>query len=243
MIGSRWWWHRHRFFHRQTRFYHCFQTIDKQFRWLAHHVVLHRIFKLDHITYIYTAVKQLIQTNNQLTLVNGPANRHKPPKPQLCKKCNCCWDGSSVASIFCIILWTAISTKWSFDNDRMLLIFWSSNECLYVCAGYYNAIKITNLSHFNNEYITTITSQEIRAETQPNLRLNTDIIHVFRFRPLNIWLTLPKQLILMLVSIDRVTLLDQATHSIHSIQMYVIRVPIIQNDRKLPTHKVINIYI
>lgn len=64
------------------------------------------------------------------TFVNGPANRHRPPKPQLCRKCNCCWDGSSVANIFCIILWTAISTTWSFETDKMLLIFWSSNECL-----------------------------------------------------------------------------------------------------------------
>lgn len=45
-----------------------------------------------------------------LGLVNGPANRQSPPKPQLCKKCNCCCDGSSVASIFCMILCMAINT-------------------------------------------------------------------------------------------------------------------------------------
>lgn len=67
---------------------------------------------------------------NWFTFVNGPAKRQRPPKPQLCRKCSCCCDGSSVASIFCIILWTAINTTWSLDTDRILLIFWSSNEWL-----------------------------------------------------------------------------------------------------------------
>lgn len=62
--------------------------------------------------------------------VNGPANLHKPPKPQLCRKCNCCWDGSSVASIFCIMLWMAFNTAWSLDAWRTWLIFWSNNAWL-----------------------------------------------------------------------------------------------------------------
>lgn len=65
-----------------------------------------------------------------LTFVNGPANRQRPPKPQLWRKCNCCCDGSSVANIFWIILCTAIKTNWSFETDNILLIFWSSKECL-----------------------------------------------------------------------------------------------------------------
>lgn len=65
-----------------------------------------------------------------LVFVNGPANRHNPPKPQLCRKCNCCCDASSVASMFWIILWMAFKMAWSLDIDRTLLIFWSSNEWL-----------------------------------------------------------------------------------------------------------------
>lgn len=73
----------------------------------------------------------LIQNIKQLTLVNGPAKRHKPPNPQLCKKCNGCWEASSVASMFCIILWTDASTIWSLDTLSTLFTFWSSREWLW----------------------------------------------------------------------------------------------------------------
>lgn len=69
-----------------------------------------------------------------LVFVNGPANRHKPPKPQLCKKCSCCCDGSSVANMFWIILWIALRMAWSFDMDSTLFIFWSSNEWLWIIS-------------------------------------------------------------------------------------------------------------
>lgn len=90
-----------------------------------------------------------------LVFVNGPANRHKPPKPQLCRKCNCCCDGSSVANIFWIILWIAFKTAWSFDMDSTLLIFWSSNEWLYCFQAeekkkqWKFIIKSVHSNHFN----------------------------------------------------------------------------------------------
>lgn len=43
----------------------------------------------------------------QLDLVKNPANLHKPPKPQLCRKCSCCWLVSSQLIMFSMILCTA----------------------------------------------------------------------------------------------------------------------------------------
>ena len=99
-------------------------------------------------------------------MVNGPANRHKPPKPQLCKKCNCCWDGSSVANIFWIILCTAIKTNWSLDTDKMLLIFWSSNEWLQQSINHY-ILKIKCIIKYMCTYIT---GKTLGKTTEPSAK-------------------------------------------------------------------------
>lgn len=65
-----------------------------------------------------------------ITFVNGPAKRHNPPKPHVCKKCNGCWFASSDCNIFSIILCTAAKTTLSVDVNNILLILWSSRECL-----------------------------------------------------------------------------------------------------------------
>ena len=36
----------------------------------------------------------------QFDLVKKPANRHRPPNPQLCRKCSCCCDVSSHEIMF-----------------------------------------------------------------------------------------------------------------------------------------------
>lgn len=75
---------------------------------------------------------QILNFRDQLlTFVKGPANLHNPPKPHDCRKWSGCWEASSDASMFWMMLWTAASTTWSFDDDKTLLIFWSSSEWLW----------------------------------------------------------------------------------------------------------------
>lgn len=74
--------------------------------------------------------KCLVNAIAYATLVNGPANLQSPPKPQDCKKWSGCCEESSDANIFWMMLWTAAKTTWSLDDERTLLIFWSSNEWL-----------------------------------------------------------------------------------------------------------------
>lgn len=119
-----------------------------------------------------------------LGLVNGPAKRQSPPKPQLCKKCNCCWDGSSVANIFWMILWMAIRTAWSFDIESTLLIFWSSNEWLNFVVIKLGLVQ--SVLRYPLLLQKRLTWLEKLAEIRPNLRPDIDIILAFHFR---LWCT------------------------------------------------------
>lgn len=108
-----------------------------------------------------------------LGLVNGPAKRQSPPKPQLCKKCNCCCDGSSVANIFWMILWMAIKTAWSFDIESTLLIFWSSSEWLNIEKKWKRISSIDRFflhSFFSIGHQTYITGNTRGKTTEPSAK-------------------------------------------------------------------------
>lgn len=145
--GRRRHWTR-RLLHRQTGLHHRLQAIHKQFGGLAHHIVLKDESRrnIDHLLNEWILVKPL--TGH--TLVKGPANRQSPPNPQLCIKCSVCCVGSSLANMFWMILWTAISTTWSLDTDRMLLIFWSSREWLERLNEYFNCTMTQVHNHLHD---------------------------------------------------------------------------------------------
>lgn len=71
-----------------------------------------------------------------------------------------------------------------------------------------------------------LTSQEILLGIPQILRLNTDIILGSPLRRTYTLPMLPKRLILVLALTDLESLRDLATHSIHSIRMIVIHVPV-----------------
>jgi len=101
VVGTRRGWHRGGFIAWQAGLNHGLQAVDKQLRGLTHHVVLQYVLIIKRCSTEYS---------KEPTLVKGPANRHSPPKPQLWRKWSCCWEGSSLASMFCIMLWTELST-------------------------------------------------------------------------------------------------------------------------------------
>lgn len=160
------------------------------------------------------------ETERKLTLglVNGPAKRQSPPKPQLCRKWSCCWDGSSVASMFWIILWMAISTAWSFEMDSTLLIFWSSSECLqgngWTC--YFTLVKWT---------LSRLTWRETLLEKRRSLLPNTGIAHASRSHRSCIW-RVSRGLWGQVPALrDLISLLDREEHSIRSTRTTSIPVP------------------
>lgn len=214
MVRSRWRWNRCRFFNWKTRFDHCFQAVDKQFGWLSHHIVLEGYHQRNFECWSW-------KDRMRRTFVNGPANRQRPPNPQLCRKCNCCCDASSVANIFCMILWTANKTSWSFDTDKMLFIFWSSSECLKTESAFVSVVCWVDLSAYS---IRTSQGRRVEKRLIPRLNIGTEL--AFLFHRWSISLVWPILLGLELAWTGLVVLLDPVERSIHLIQTIVIRVPI-----------------
>lgn len=102
--------------------------------WKEYNVI--SFIKMRNNSYSFKELRFCLQSGDpeapqsQLTLVNGPANRHNPPNPHVWRNNNGCWQASSDANIFWMILCTAANMTRSFDTDNTWFIFWSKSVWL-----------------------------------------------------------------------------------------------------------------